>query len=154
MARLRDACREQPKVVAVASADSAAHLAHAAAALTRLGAPDPDAWAEAAPALGTPRRPVVDGHGPSARGRSRRRIGRDRPGRRAPCSDAHQLAVDLGAVALLAEIEAVSRRTRLGVEPPAPRVLAAATIDHLGLTPREAEVLALRGGRPDEPGDR
>ena len=56
---------------------------------------------------------------------------------------AHQLAVDLGAVALLAEVEAVSRRTRLGVEAPAPRVLAAATIDHLGLTPREAEVLAL-----------
>ncbi|MET0578101.1 MAG: response regulator transcription factor, partial [Ilumatobacteraceae bacterium] len=48
-----------------------------------------------------------------------------------------------GAAPLLARIEAVSRRTRIGVDAPAPRVLTAATIDHLGLTPREAEVLSL-----------
>ena len=32
--------------IAVESADSAAHLAHAAATVTRLGDPDPDAWAD------------------------------------------------------------------------------------------------------------
>ena len=68
--------------------------------------------------------------------------------------DAHQLAGDLGAVTLLAQIEALSRRTRLGVKAPAPRVLAAATIDHLGLTPREAEVLALVAAGRNEPRDR
>ena len=37
------------------SLDSAAHLAHAAAALTRLGDSDPDAWAEAAERWAAPR---------------------------------------------------------------------------------------------------
>jgi DNA-binding NarL/FixJ family response regulator len=125
-----------------ASADSAAHLAHAAAALTRLGAPDPDAWAEAAERwerLGDPlwtatarlhEAEAAVASGETARGAE-------------ALHRAHELAVHLGAVALLAEVEAVSRRTRLGVKAPAPRVLAAATIDHLRLTPREAEVLGL-----------
>ena len=126
----------------VVSADSAAHLAHAAAALTRLGAPDPDAWAEAAARwerladpLWTATARLHEAEAAAASGATARAG--------AALYDAHQLAVDIGAVALLAEIEAVSRRTRLGVKAPAPRVLAAATIDHLGLTPREAEVLAL-----------
>ena len=56
---------------------------------------------------------------------------------------AHQLALGLGALPLLAKIEAVSRRTRLSLDAPEPAVLDGAAIDHLGLTPREAEVLAL-----------
>jgi len=126
----------------VASADSAAHLAHAIAALTRLGAPDPDAWAEAAQRwerladplwVATAR--LHEAEAAAASGATARAA--------EALHHAHQLAVDLGAVVLLAEVEAFSRRTRLGVTAPAPRVLAAATIDHLGLTPREAEVLGL-----------
>ena len=43
----------------------------------------------------------------------------------------------------MADIEAVSRRTRLSVEAPVAAVLDDGTIDQLGLTPREAEVLSL-----------
>jgi DNA-binding CsgD family transcriptional regulator/tetratricopeptide (TPR) repeat protein len=126
----------------VASDDSAAHLAHAAAALTRLGDPDPDAWAQAADRwerLGDPLwRATARLHEAEAAAAS---------GATARAADAlhqaHRLAVDLGAVTLLARIEALSRRTRISVEAPTPRVLSAATIDHLGLTPREAEVLSL-----------
>jgi DNA-binding CsgD family transcriptional regulator len=126
----------------VASADSAAHLAHATATVTRLGPPDPDAWAEAAERwerlsdplwMATAR--LHETEAAAASGATARAA--------EALYDAHRLAVELGAVALLAQVEAVSRRTRLGVEAPAPKALAAATIDHLGLTPREAEVLAL-----------
>ena len=141
MAPLRDAIAAA-RGGGVASADSAAHLAHATAAVTRLGPPDPDAWAEAAERwerLGDPLwMATARLHETEAAAAS---------GATAWAAealyDAHRLAVELGAVALLAQVEAVSRRTRLGVEAPAPKALAAATIDHLGLTPREAEVLAL-----------
>jgi len=141
MARLRDA------VVAargggVASADSEAHLAHAAAAVTRLAASDSDAWADAAERwerLGDPlwvaTARLHEAEAAAASGATARAAD--------ALYHAHQLAVDLGAVVLLAEVEAFSRRTRLAVKAPAPRVVAAATIDHLGLTPREAEVLSL-----------
>jgi DNA-binding NarL/FixJ family response regulator len=56
---------------------------------------------------------------------------------------AYAVAVELGAAPLVAQIEAVSRRTRLSVEAPSAAVLAEADIDRLGLTPREAEVLGL-----------
>jgi DNA-binding CsgD family transcriptional regulator/tetratricopeptide (TPR) repeat protein len=52
---------------------------------------------------------------------------------------AHRTALDLGAQPLLAEVVGLARRARLalGLEP------AASPADDLGLTPREAEVLAL-----------
>ena len=67
------------------AADTAAHLAHAAASLTRLTSPDPDAWSAAVDAVGGRGRPVVGGRRHTPRGR-RRRIRRGyRPGgRRAP----------------------------------------------------------------------
>ena len=141
IARLREAVAAATRDD-VTSTDSAAHLAHAAAALTQLGDPDPDAWTEAADRwdrLGDPLWLAIarlhEAEAAAASGATARAAD--------ALHHAHQLAVDLGAVPLLARIEAVSRRTRIGVETPTPRVLNAATIDHLGLTPREAEVLSL-----------
>ena len=152
MARLRDAVAAA-QGAGVTSADSAAHLAHAAAALTRLGAPDPDAWAEAArrwERLGDPfwtatarlheAEAAAASHATARAAEALRR--------------AHQLAVDLGAVPLLAHIEAASRRTRLGLTAPAPKVL-----DGGGDRPSRLDAAGSRGprlgrGRPDEPGDR
>ena len=129
--------------VAVESADSAAHLAHAAATVTRLGDPDPDAWADAADRWERLGRPVLDGHGPTARGRSGRRVRRDGPsGRRlAPCPPARASA------SAPSPSWPRSRPCRDGPDsawmPRSRQSWTGQTIDHLGLTPREAEVLAL-----------
>ena len=147
MARLRGEVAEARRAASegrgeVESADIAAHLAHAAATITRLGAPDPDAWAEAARRwehLADPFRIAMarlhEADAAAASGATARAA--------EALLRANDLAVGLGAVPLLAKIEAVSRRTRLSLEAPALTALDDATIDHLGLTPREAEVLAL-----------
>jgi DNA-binding NarL/FixJ family response regulator len=126
----------------IEQADSDAHLAHAAATLTRLGAPEPDAWAEAAQRwehLGDPfwvaNARLHEAGAAAACGAASRAAG--------ALQHAHQLALALGASTLLADIEATSRRTRLGLAAPAPAVLDEAATIGLGLTPREAEVLGL-----------
>ncbi len=57
--------------------------------------------------------------------------------------DAHEIASQLGAVPLLAEIDAVSSRARISLEAPTRIALDETSAERLGLTPREAEVLAL-----------
>jgi DNA-binding NarL/FixJ family response regulator len=123
------------------ASDSAAHLAHAAAAVTRLHDPDPDAWAEAARRWAQLADPywlasarVREAEAAAAAGATARAAETLR--------EAHQLAARLSADALMTDIEAVSRRTRLSVEPPVVAVLEKAAIDQLRLTPREAEVLS------------
>jgi DNA-binding NarL/FixJ family response regulator len=125
-----------------AAADCAAHLAHAAAAVTRLRDSDPDAWAEAGRWwvdladpywLATTR--VREAEAAAAAGAAARAAEALR--------EAHALAARLGAATLMTEIEAVSRRTRLSVEAPVVAVLEHAATDRLGLTPREVEVLSL-----------
>ena len=125
-----------------AAPDSAAHLAHAAATVTRLHDSDPEAWAEAARRwvhLGDPfwlstarvrEAEAAAAHGETARAAEALR-------------EAHQLGASLPSEPLLTDIEAVSRRTRLSVEAPVARVLESSAIDQLGLTAREAEVLSL-----------
>jgi len=124
------------------SADITARLAHAAAALTRLGTPNPDAWAAAVHGWDRLGDPFW-----TATARLREAESAAATGATARAADAlqhaHRLAADLDAAPLLMEIEQVSRRTRLALDAPTPKVLAAATIDQLGLTPREAEVLTL-----------
>ena len=141
MDRLHDAVAAEHEA-GRGSVDIDARVAHAAAALTRLGTPDPDAWAAAAlgwERLGDPFWTAMarlrEAEAAAAAGATARAAN--------ALQQAHRLATSLGAATLLVEIEQVSRRTRLGVDAPTPRVLAAATIDQLGLTPREAEVLAL-----------
>lgn len=122
--------------------DTAAQLAHAAAALTRLTASDADAWAEAAARwaeLGdrwaTAVALVREAEAAAAAGAADRAASGLRR--------AHAVATELGAGPLLAEIDAVSHRTRISVEGPTRVVLDEDSVHRLGLTPREAEVLAL-----------
>jgi DNA-binding NarL/FixJ family response regulator len=57
--------------------------------------------------------------------------------------EGHQIASELGAAPIVAEVEDVSRRTRLSLNLPARAALDPTTVDRLGLTTREREVLAL-----------
>ena len=122
--------------------DIAANLAQAQASLTRLSTSDADAWAAAAErwsdlgdvwwmawaklreADAAATTGAVDRAATSLR-------------------EAHQIATQIGAGRLLAEVDSVSRRTRLSVEPPERVILSNTSIDQLGLTAREAEVLLL-----------
>ncbi len=56
---------------------------------------------------------------------------------------AHTMASALGATALLADVDAVAGRTRISVEATEAVALDDRTVDRLGLTAREAEVLSL-----------
>ena len=124
------------------SLDQSAHLAHAAATLTRLTGPDPDAWAEA-----VRRWEDLGDQWWVAVARLREADAAASLGDAARASEAlraaHDLAVGLGAAGLVAEAEAISRRTRLSLQAPTRVELDRPSIDRLGLTAREAEVLAL-----------
>jgi DNA-binding CsgD family transcriptional regulator/tetratricopeptide (TPR) repeat protein len=123
--------------------DTAAHLAHAEASLTRLMGSDPAAWAEAAQrwvelgdrwmtaaALLREAEAAVSVPGSADRAATSLR-------------QAHRIASELHADPLLAEIEEVSRRTRISIELPTHVALDERDADRLGLTPRETEVLTL-----------
>ena len=104
--------------------------------------PDPEAWAEAARRWAHLADPywlasarVREAEAAAAAGATARAAETLR--------EAHQLAARLAAEPLMTDIEAVSRRTRLSIEPPVVAVLEKVAIDQLGLTPREAEVLSL-----------
>ncbi|MGH9133324.1 MAG: helix-turn-helix domain-containing protein, partial [Ilumatobacteraceae bacterium] len=124
--------------------DTAAHLAHAVASVTRLGVSDADAWAEAAARwtdLGdrwaTATALLREAEAAALSGSADRAA--------SSLQQAHSIASQLGAAPLLSDIDAVSRRTRVSVEAPARVVIDEASAHTLGLTPREAEVLALVG---------
>ena len=114
--------------------DTAAHLAHAAASLTRLTVSDADAWAEAVACwtdLGdrwaTAVALVREAEAAAAAGAADRAASSLR--------QAHAIASELGAGPLLAEIDAVSRRTRISIEAPTRVVLDESSAERLGLTP-------------------
>ena len=122
--------------------DTTAHLAHAVASLTRLTKSDADAWAEAAARwsdLGdlwaTASALLREAEAAASIGAADRAA--------TTLREAHSIAIDLGAIPLLAEIEAVSRRTRVSVEAPTRVLLDESSAHRLGLTAREAEVLTL-----------
>jgi DNA-binding CsgD family transcriptional regulator/predicted negative regulator of RcsB-dependent stress response len=122
--------------------DSAAHLAHAAASLTRLTVSDPDAWAEAAQRwtdLGdrwaTATALLREAEAAAAAGSADRAA--------TSLRRAHAIACELGAAPLLVEIDAVSRRTRVSIDAPTRVALDGSSVGRLGLTAREAEVLML-----------
>jgi len=124
------------------SLDTAANLAHATASLTRLTVSDPDAWSEAAQrwnALGdqwwTAVATLREADAAAAAGTMDRAT--------VALRESHRLASTIGAAPLLADIEAVSRRTRLSLDAPVAVTLDEASVHQLGLTTREAEVLAL-----------
>jgi DNA-binding NarL/FixJ family response regulator len=114
----------------------------ATATITRLTGADPDAFAHAAHAadqLGdqwtaaTMRLQEADAA--AARGEAARAA--------AALRSAHETAARLGATPLLDDIDALSRRTRISVDVAVPTTLDDRDVTRLGLTPREAEVLAL-----------
>jgi DNA-binding CsgD family transcriptional regulator/tetratricopeptide (TPR) repeat protein len=122
--------------------DMAAHLAHAAASLTRLTVPDPDLWAEAAARwadLGdrwaTATALLREAEASASIGAADRAA--------TSLRQAHSIAFELEAGRLLLEVEAMSRRTRISVEMPTRVTLDESSTERLGLTPREAEVLML-----------
>jgi DNA-binding NarL/FixJ family response regulator len=122
--------------------DTVANLAQARASLTRLNSPDPDAWAEAVQRwsdLGDAWWIAV------ARLREADAAATTGAVDRAATSlrEAYRLASELGARPLLIQVEEVSRRTRISFEPPVRVILTDTSIDQLGLTAREVEVLVL-----------
>ncbi|MDH5288843.1 MAG: LuxR C-terminal-related transcriptional regulator [Acidimicrobiia bacterium] len=124
------------------SRDTAAHLALSTASVTRLTGSDPDAWTAAAIAFAdlgdrwltaTTRLREAEAaalHGSADRAATALR-------------QAHSVATELGAAPLLSEIDAVSRRIRISLDVPTRLTLDESTTHSLGLTPREADVLAL-----------
>jgi DNA-binding NarL/FixJ family response regulator len=122
--------------------EAAADLAQAAAVLTRLTGPDPEAWAAAAR-----RWEALGDRWATAVARMHEADAAFATGAHARAADAlrtaYGMAAEVGAAPIVAQIEAVSRRTRLGLEAPEIRTLDRADAAGLGLTPREAEVLAL-----------
>ncbi len=121
--------------------DAVARLALARASLTRLTGPDPEAWAAAAD--------LAEGaHDAWLAATARLREAEatvstgDLARAAAALQEAQARAAALGSPPLLDAIAAVARRSRLSVEAPPAVVLAKGTADGLGLTAREAEVLA------------
>jgi DNA-binding CsgD family transcriptional regulator len=122
--------------------DTTAHLAHATAALTRLEVSDAGAWGEAVARwrdLGdrwaTAVALVREAEASALIGAADRAASSLR--------EAHAIASELNALPLLAEVDAVSSRTRVSIEAPTRLVLEESSVERLGLTPREAEVLTL-----------
>jgi DNA-binding NarL/FixJ family response regulator len=62
-----------------------------------------------------------------------------------PLREAHATAERIGARPLLREVELLAQRARLDLAPAEPALAAGDELEALGLTPREAEVLALLG---------
>ena len=122
--------------------DTAAHLAHAGASLTRLTVSDAPAWADAVgrwSELGdrwaTAVALVREAEAAAQAGAADRAASSLR--------QAHAIAAELRAGPLLAEIDAVSSRTRISIDAPTRIALDETSAERLGLTPREAEVLML-----------
>ncbi len=141
-AQLDDVCAAVDVRSAPPARDIVANLAQARASLTRLTSPDPDAWVAAVERwsdLGDVWRVAA------ARLREADAAAMTGATDQAATAlrESHRVAAGLGADHLLAEVEAVSRRTRLSIDPPQRVALSTTSIDQLGLTAREAEVLVL-----------
>jgi DNA-binding NarL/FixJ family response regulator len=136
--RRLDVARAAPSsALAVAEAD----LTFADATLTRLRTPDGAMFARAAAA--------AERIGDAWLGASARLHQADAAGREGAAAavealrSANETATMLGAAPLVVEIEALARRARIGLDAPVVTHVDPSSAAELGLTPREAEVLAL-----------
>jgi DNA-binding NarL/FixJ family response regulator len=134
-----DVARSDAASVSLAAA---ADITFAQAMITRLRLADADAFARAAIA--------ADAIGDAWLAASARLLEADAAataGAAAQAVDAlraaHDGAITLGAAPLVADIEALARRARISLEAPTVRALGEGDAVKLGLTSREAEVLAL-----------
>ena len=135
--------------VATAAADptagtplAAAEIAFAEATLTRLTRADADAFARAVAAA-----EHVGDRWLAASAGTHEAVAAATAGDAARAVDvlrkSYQIATDLRAQPLIATIEAIARRTRISLEAPTVHALGESDVIRLGLTSREAEVLAL-----------
>lgn len=124
------------------TADGAAHLAFASASLTRLTGADPDAWDEAARQWEQTPDAWLASTARLREAEAAVAVG-DTARAAASLHEAQRRAAALDAGPLLEAIGAFAQRSRLSVEAPPTVVLEKASTEALGLTPREAEVLAL-----------
>ena len=141
MARIEDARARCTLPDGSLTAGAAAQLLHAEAHLTLLGEPYPNAWSTVAArwqAIGDRWSDCV-----ARLHEAEAALATSAPARAAEALQAaHRTATELGAAPLIEQVEAVSRRTRLSVEPSDVHAVAAEDVTRLGLTSREAEVLA------------
>jgi DNA-binding CsgD family transcriptional regulator/tetratricopeptide (TPR) repeat protein len=137
--RRLDVARADPSSGSLAAV---ADLAFAEAMLTRLTGGDADACGRAASAAGqigdawqqaTAR--LLEAEAAAATGAAAQAVEALRA--------AYDTATSLGAAPLVADIEALARRTRIALEAPTVHALGEGDAVRLGLTSREAEVLAL-----------
>jgi DNA-binding CsgD family transcriptional regulator len=113
---------------------------------SRLGQPDSSRWAEVATQWRHLCRPYEFAYAKWREGETLLATQSSRMRATEALREAHCTAIDLGAARLAAEVERLATRARVDLEapaPPTPSGVSAAA--ELGLTPREAEVLALLG---------
>jgi DNA-binding CsgD family transcriptional regulator len=141
--RLRDAATDP---AAAALPDLAAwHATALAESARRDGRPDPAAWAAAAAAWEQLGRPYRAAYARFRQAEALLAAGGDRDAAAGALRGAAEVTGRLGARPLDAEVKALAQRARIDLAPPAAATepAGAAPAKQLGLTPREAEVLAL-----------
>jgi DNA-binding CsgD family transcriptional regulator/tetratricopeptide (TPR) repeat protein len=109
------------------------------------GAARPQAWADAAAAWDRLERPPLAAYCRWRQAEALVAAGASRAEASVPLRDAHAVAARIGARPLAAELELLAQRARLDLTPPSaePPSGKRALEETLGLTPREADVLAL-----------
>jgi DNA-binding NarL/FixJ family response regulator len=109
------------------------------------GTASPRAWADAAAAWDRLERPPLAAYCRWRQAEALVAAGASRAEASVPLRDAHAVAARIGARPLAAELELLAQRARLDLaEPPARAAGAKRALEEtLGLTPREADVLAL-----------
>ena len=109
------------------------------------GAARPQAWADAAAAWERLERPPLAAYCRWRQAEALVAAGASRAEASVPLRDAHAVAARIGARPLAAELELLAQRARLDLAPPdaEPPTSKRALEEALGLTPREADVLAL-----------
>lgn len=134
-----EAARRDP---VAASPVAGAELTYAEAVLTQLTGPDAEAFAKAGDAAD-----AIGDRWLAATARARAADAAAIAGEAARAVEhlrsAYATALDLHAQPLLDDIELISRRTRIGLDVATVETLADTDVARLGLTAREAEVLAL-----------
>jgi DNA-binding CsgD family transcriptional regulator len=110
-----------------------------------LAVPRPELWSEAAVLWGRLERPPVAAYCRWRQAEALVASGASRAEAIVPLREAHAVAVRIGARPLLRELELLAERARLDLAAPAlePPRAKQAMEEQLGLTPREAQVLAL-----------
>jgi DNA-binding CsgD family transcriptional regulator len=125
--------------------DAGGWLALAEAEHTRArGEARPEAWVEAAAAWDGLERPPLASYCRWRQAEALVTAGASRAEASGPLRQAHAVAARIGAKPLLREVELLAERARLDLAPPETAPTAGTgAVEALGLTPREAEVLAL-----------